>query len=350
MPSGLSPVAHDDRLAGVLLGVALGDALGLATEGMSARTIARRFGRVDRFHMLSRTGFVSDDTEQSALIAQSLAKHPGDVEGCVLAFRRSMLGWFCRLPWGIGKATLLACLRIVIGLERSGVGSAGNGAAMRAAVIGVFFRDREDERLAFGRALAEVTHRDIRAIEGALYVAELAAACASSPSGAEPVSCLARASHVVTCPELGHAIDKARELACAGASLNEGVRSCGNSGFVLHSVALATFVFLRLGRDPLGALVEIVCAGGDTDSNAAILGGWLGALHGEAALPAHLIERIHDGPFGPTHLRSLSECLAGLRVGSPTPVPRFSASAALVRNLALFPVVLGHGFRRLVPF
>ena len=36
------------------------------------------------------------------------------------------------------------------------------------------------ERRAFGRALAEVTHRDERAVEGALYVAELAAACARS--------------------------------------------------------------------------------------------------------------------------------------------------------------------------
>lgn len=343
-------MAHDDRLAGALLGIALGDALGLATEGLSARAIARRFGRVDRFHMLGRTGFVSDDTEQSALIAQSLAKHPDDVDRCVLAFRRSLLGWFTRLPWGIGRATLMACLRIGLGLRGSGVESAGNGAAMRAAIIGVMFRDRDDERLAFGRALAEVTHRDIRAIEGALYVAELAAACARSPFGAKPESCQAQARHVVTVQELGVAIDRARELARAGVSTHEAVGSCGNSGFVVHSVALATFVFLRHGQDPFEALLEAVGAGGDTDSNAAILGGWLGALHGEAALPSHLIDRLHDGPFGPRHLRSLAGCLAGLREGSPAPVPRFSVTAAFARNLALFPVVLGHGFRRLLPF
>ena len=38
-----------DRLAGTLLGVALGDALGLPCEGMSARSISRRFGTVARF-------------------------------------------------------------------------------------------------------------------------------------------------------------------------------------------------------------------------------------------------------------------------------------------------------------
>jgi ADP-ribosyl-[dinitrogen reductase] hydrolase len=51
-----------ERLTGVLLGTAVGDALGLVCEGMSAKRIARRFGRLDRFHLLGRTGYVSDDT------------------------------------------------------------------------------------------------------------------------------------------------------------------------------------------------------------------------------------------------------------------------------------------------
>ena len=101
-----------DRLAGTLLGTALG-----------------------------RVGFVSDDTEQSALVAQSLARHPSDPDACVRAFRRSLLGWFLRLPWGIGLGTLRACARIAVGLRRSGVATAGNGAAMRAAIVGVFFLD-----------------------------------------------------------------------------------------------------------------------------------------------------------------------------------------------------------------
>ena len=79
-----------DRCASVLLGTAVGDALGLVTEGMSPRSIARRFGRVDRYHLLGRRGFVSDDTEQSALVAQSIARHPTDLEACVRAFRRSL--------------------------------------------------------------------------------------------------------------------------------------------------------------------------------------------------------------------------------------------------------------------
>jgi ADP-ribosylglycohydrolase len=343
-------VATFDRIAGTLLGTALGDALGLATEGMSARAIARRFGRVERFHLIGRTGFVSDDTEQAALVAQCLARHPDDVGRCVRAFRRSLLGWFCRMPWGIGRATLLACVRIGLGLTRSGVRSAGNGAAMRAAIIGTFFDNQPDRRETFGRALAEVTHRDPRAVAGALYVAELAAACARSPAGTRPEVCQGQARRGVAVAELGGAIDRARDLALRGAGTRDAAEACGTSGFVLHSVPFATFGLLRYGADPLRALTEIISAGGDTDSTGAILGGWLGALHGETALPRALIERIHDGPFGPTHLRALAECLARIRAGRFATVPRYSATAALARNLILYPVVLGHGFRRRLPF
>jgi ADP-ribosyl-[dinitrogen reductase] hydrolase len=343
-------MAEDDQIAGTLLGAALGDAMGLATEGMTAGAIARRFGRVERFHLIGSMGFVSDDTEQMALVAQCLARHPDDPDRCVRAFRRSLLGWFCRLPWGIGWATVRACIRIGLRVTPSGVISAGNGAAMRAAIIGAFFNDRPGERETFGRALAEVTHRDPRAVEGALYVAELAAACARSPIGTQPEACQQQARGCVTVAPLGEAIDRARDLAVRRASTQEAASACGTSGFVLHSVSFATFGLLRYGSDPLLAMTEVINAGGDTDSTAAILGAWLGALHGEAALPRALIAKIHDGPFGPSHLRALAECLASVREGAAVTVPRYSASAALARNLFLYPVILGHGFRRLLPF
>jgi hypothetical protein len=53
--------------------------------------------------------------DASALIAQSVARHPDDPAACVRAVRRSLLGRACRLPWGVGRATLRACARIALG-------------------------------------------------------------------------------------------------------------------------------------------------------------------------------------------------------------------------------------------
>lgn len=342
-----SPTAESrlDRLSGVLLGTALGDALGLPAEGMSARAIARRFGRVDRFHLLGATGFVSDDTEQAALVAQSLVRRPDDADACASAFRRSLLGWFLRLPFGVGLGTVKACARIALGLRPSGVMSAGNGAAMRAAVIGVHFADRPADRLVFGRAIAEVTHRDPRAVEGALFVAELAAACANADPDAPRDRLFHEARRVVTAEELGQALDRAAAKAQAQATPD----ALPTSGHVVHSVPFALYAFLCDQGPPRDALARVIGAGGDADTNAAILGSWLGALHGESRLPAGLISKIHDGPFGPTHLRALARALESSREGRPVAAPRFSTTGACFRNLALVPVVLAHGFRRLWP-
>ena len=337
---------HSDRLAGALLGTALGDALGLPMEMLSARVIARRFPRLDRFHLLGRVGFVSDDTEQSALVAQSLARHPRDPDGVVRAFRRSLLGWFLRLPWGIGLGTLRACVRIAVGLRRTGVRSAGNGAAMRAAVVGVFLHDDSTARRSTSDALARVTHTDPRAVEGARFVAEVAARVVA---GDRPTEALAAAREVVSEATLGAAIDRAAGLAREGAAADAAAAALGTSGFVVHTVPFAAYAFARWGDDPMAAIGAVIRAGGDTDSIGAIVGAWCGALGGEAALPAELLGRLHDGPFGPTHLRALAADLAGA-AGGRRPTAHYSVGYAMARNLALYPVVLAHAARRIVPY
>src|SRR5205807_5170254 len=139
-----------------------------------------------------------------------------------------------------GFGTLRACGRMALGLRTSGVPSAGNGAAMRAAVIGVFFADRPAERLRFGRALAEVTHTDARAVEGALYVAEVAAACASTPA-ASSMKCCEVARGAVRQPEMATALDCALDLARREATVPEAAEALGTSGYVVHTVPFCAF-------------------------------------------------------------------------------------------------------------
>ena len=327
-------MANDPKLSGILLGTAVGDALGLAAEGMSAKRIARRWGRVERYHLLGSTGTVSDDTEQAALVAQSLARQPDDPDRCATAFRGSLVGWFWRLPWGIGLGTVRACLKATVGMRSSGVRSAGNGAAMRAAVVGGFFRDDTQRRRAFGEAVARVTHTDDRAVEGALYVAEVAAACAR---GAAPGPALDESLEVVKHPALREALERSID------------HPCETTGYVVHTVAFAAWCFRKHADDPMEALSETVAAGGDTDTIGAIVGAWLGAHHGEGGLPADLVDHLNDGPFGRTHLRGLADCLAAIREGGTPPVPRFSVVRAMLRNFAFWPVIFAHAIRRILP-
>lgn len=338
----LFPTEREARLSGILLGTAIGDALGLPFEGMTGAAIARAGFAPNRYRLLGRTGFVSDDTEQSALVAKSLARHPRDREACCRVFRRALLGWFCRLPWGVGMGTLQACVRVALGFRRSGVRSAGNGAAMRAAIIGGFFADAAEERRAWSDAVAEVTHTDARAVEGARFVAELAALAVRAPAPSQLDASPALA--VVQEEELRRALETSLELARCGAATEEAAAALGTTGFVVSSVPFATFCFVRDAHDPARALAEVVRGGGDTDTNAAIVGAWLGALHGERGLPRALVSHLCEGPFGKTHLRALAADL--LRAGAGhAPTARYRWPVAFVRNLLLFPVVLLHAVR-----
>ncbi|MBI4423973.1 MAG: ADP-ribosylglycohydrolase family protein [Elusimicrobia bacterium] len=337
-----------DRLAGALLGAALGDALGLPAEGLSAEAIRRRFGRLERFRLLGEAGFVSDDTELAALTAQSLARHPADARACARDFQRALAGWVLRLPWGVGWATLKAGLRSAAGLRETASASAGNGALTRAPIVGVFFAADPDRRRDFVDVLSRTTHSDPRALAAARFAADLAAACATSRRGF-PLEVAWDAARGVEEPAVRVALADALALAASEADPTEAAARLGTTGFAVHTVGLGTFMFARYGDAPLRALTETVAAGGDTDSCAALVGAWCGALHGEGALPAALLARIHDGPFGPSHLRALAACLAARTGGAAADTPSYSALGALARNLALMPVILAHGLRRLLP-
>ena len=340
-----SPRDRHDRLRGLLLGTAIGDALGLSTEGLSARGVKRR-GLEPRYRLLPGVGLVSDDTEQAALVATSLAAHPGDPDAIIRSFRTSMKGWFLRLPWGLGWATLRACVRLLLGVEPSGVRSAGNGAAMRAAVVGAFL-DGPDEasgRHALGRALARVTHTDERAIDGALYVAEVVAVSSQRP-GAAAAEVAREALAVVGSAELRAAIERALSLAARGASVEEAAGELGNTGFVLHTVPLCAFVLAAAGdRAPLDAVTATIAAGGDTDSTAAIVGAWVGARRGSAGWPPELVAGLQGGPFG-ADLDELAVALDEARRDGRGRVVRFAWPLAMLRNVALYPVVLVQGVR-----
>lgn len=336
----------EDRLAGVLVGTAVGDALGLAVENLGAATIARVFGRVTRYRFLGRTGFVSDDTEQTAFVAQALLAHPGDPERGAGYFGARLRGWVLRVPFGVGFATLRACLKLLLFLPTkwTGVKSAGNGAAMRAAIVGAYFADAPERRAAWSDALARVTHTDPRAVEGAGYVAALAARAARSAPTERP-DLVAAAQGVVSDASLLRAIKAAQHFAEVGAPTAEAAVGLGVTGFVLHTVPFAAYCAARWGDDPRQAIEEAANAGGDTDTIGAIVGALVGARHGLSGLPQDLVEHLEDGPLGRSHLLALAK---GLATGLAQRPPPFSALLLLLRNLALVPVIFGHlGYRAL---
>src|SRR5262249_38435127 len=130
-----------DSIVGCLLGTAVGDAIGLPSEGLSPRRQRRMFASIDSHRLLFGRGMTSDDTEHTCLLANALIESAGDEGIFQRELARGLRRWLLTLPAGVGLATLRATIKLCVGVgpQRSGVFSAGNGPAMRSALIGVCY-------------------------------------------------------------------------------------------------------------------------------------------------------------------------------------------------------------------
>jgi ADP-ribosylglycohydrolase len=243
----------------------------------------------------------SDDTEHTLMVAAALHRHGNDVMAFQRALAWSLRWWMLALPAGVGMSTAKAILRLWIGfpVSRSGVRSAGNGAAMRSAIIGVVFSQDKEKRQAFALAACRLTHTDERAEESALLVAEAAAMAAT---GMESKDIIAALSPLVKSSEMTIRWEKLRTGLDEGMGIQAYADTigCGDgvSGFAPNTVAVALFACMRHRGDFRRIIPEVVACGGDTDTVAAIAGGICGAEVGEGGIPPEWVQGICEGANG----------------------------------------------------
>jgi ADP-ribosylglycohydrolase len=298
----LVPVSHrTDRIAGALLGVHAGDALGATLEFSSWSAIRERYpdGLRDIIGggpFVWPPGHATDDTDltRAVLLAYLRAEAGTDV---VRSAADHMLGWLDgdwpgrapgSRPRDVGGATLA-------GLERyrrcrdpraagAGEGHAGNGSLMRCIPTAIAVADR-GRRISESIEISAITHDDERAVTACAVYNEIAAALVT---GLGPAHCVAIG--LATARELGSdvvaaAIEDGQALSPALIATSGNIPFAGAaSGYVLDSLSLA--VAALLDERPLAeVLVDIARIGNDSDTNAAIAGGLLGARDGSTAIP-----------------------------------------------------------------
>lgn len=344
-------------LTGSMLGTAVGDALGLACEGLSPARQVRMFPSLDRYGFLFGIGMISDDTEHTVMAAQALIESGGDEARFTRDFAWRLKGWLLALPAGVGMATGRAIIKLLLFIPPtwSGVKSAGNGPAMRAPVLGVAYGDDPDKLARLNRISARITHRDERAEHGALTVAVAAHLSARqvvpvTPQGfAESMSTLLPADSATLAAI--RAVVASLESGQSAADFVAGLGSKnGVSGYMLHTLPAVLHVWLRHQDDYDGGVKEMIRLGGDADSTAAIVGGIIGARVGPEGIPQTLRSNLIDWPRSPAMIEKVARRLAHSRLtGTPMREVRSFMFAAPLRNLLFLAVVLTHGFRRLLP-
>ena len=352
-----------DALIGCMLGLAVGDALGLPCENLSPRRARRLFPHLDRYQFFFGRGVFSDDTEHACLTAQALLTSGGDVTTFPRHLARRLRWWAAGLPAGTGRATIKACAKLWLGWspEHSGVYSAGNGPAMRAPILGVCLGSDRDRLVQSVRASTRITHSDPKAEWGALAAAFAAQYSAetrtttldatefltdftnwlSANADASAKKLIESLAAMVPHLQAGHTTE---EFA-ASLGLARGV-----SGYIYHTVPVAIYAWLRYPDDFRTAVQSAIRCGGDTDTVAAITGALVGSRVGKAGIPQEWLRGVIDWPRSLHWVESLAERVAeGKWQTEPQPALPLAVWALPFRNAAFLAWVLVHAGRRLLP-
>jgi len=352
----LGTYLNTEKSVGTVVGMAVGSALGAPAKGKSTEEVASDLGRIDSYResfdlaalvesagdevseelemQASRwlpAGVYAEDTQQALAICDCLI-HEEDLNGetfadllCRLSRPRSRGAWFGVLR-GVGRSFKESVRSLEDGenWRLSGQESSSNGAAMRVAPLGVYFRDDTDKLKQRVIDQSVLTHRDPMAIAAAQAVAHAVALVLPMRKAPAPGELLeqildqVRAAEELAAGQEDGMIPNIAELkngfseALAKISdhlelpLEEGLAKIAEhaeatserpgvgatGGYVLSSVVTSLYIFLKNLGTYERAVLAAVNHGGEADTMGAIVGALAGALHGFHAIPARWLRGL----------------------------------------------------------
>jgi ADP-ribosyl-[dinitrogen reductase] hydrolase len=280
-----------ERAIGSVLGLALGDAAGAPFEFRRSHDIPSPLPAFDLPWMGLPPGTTTDDTAMARSLIRSLIERGRlDTEDVL----RRHIEWLRTGPPDVGNLTRRVLTWADVGVaeparryveERGPEVSAGNGSVMYCAPLGVALARRPAELLTAAPALSAVTHWDERCGTACLA---LTLAIAALVRGEEPRASVVAAVETVIEREGGEELQHLVDDAGRGRPIDG-----PDMGFALFTAGIALQVTAEQAAFEDG-IRSVIALGGDTDTNAAVAGALLGALHGRRGLPAAWLERLAE--------------------------------------------------------
>ncbi|WP_088315257.1 ADP-ribosylglycohydrolase family protein [Kineosporia sp. R_H_3] len=318
--------SRHDRALAALLGLAVGDALGMPTQELSRARAEQLLGAgpvllegpADNPVCPGlAAGSVTDDTAQALLLARLLVDGHGRVDPHDLADR--LLGWETAMAARgsldlLGPSTKAALLAVRGGADPATTGRAGttNGAAMRVAPVGVATPPEPLAALVDAVVAAgQVTHDTGTAHAGAAAVAAVVAAGVDGAAFDAALPLAVRAAReaglrgarpddqdVAGRIEAALALVRSgarggRPAADGGSALLDAVATRVGTTLATHESVPAAFAVAALAAgDPWRAAWFGARLGGDADTVAAMAGACVAACTGTAALPPDVVAQV----------------------------------------------------------
>ena len=323
----------EERVQGVVFGVAIGDALGYPVEFLDMEQIRARYGRVEGFVEMRQpyghsepVALYSDDTQMFIAVAEGLLKSrtQEDLDKAASAVAEELARWVDspennRAP---GGACILGCRNLALGVDWRVAGKlhgGGCGAAMRSMAQGIWCWEQPCQAAQWAGEMALMTHRLPMAQASAAAVAAIVSALLC---GAQPLEAAERGIQAAerydagTARMLRDAVKRAqmvRELLMPRSGMIEAPTPCGLgtevadivAGVLDHwrgwsgheAVAASLFCFLAFSENFVDTVLVAVNSPGDSDSLGAIAGAFSGAYLGVGCIPIEWCQNIENSTY-----------------------------------------------------
>lgn len=285
-----------DKFRGVLYGQAIGDALGLGTEGMTDEDMAwkyptgiQHYSQIyqDRHRKRWKIGDWTDDTDMMLCIADAVIEDNGvDFKNIARHFK----DWANGTPMGIGENTYkVLTLADYVDKpfdvsrkiwEMSHCQSAANGGLMRTSVVGLFPK----ATVVCAENICKLTHYDPRCVGTCVIISQL-------------INSLVYNTPVPTCAQMmktAMLYDERIAKYIERANKTDDVKDLMDDqcmGYTLLTFSVALWAFWHCTSFADG-LLTVVNAGGDADTNAAVACSLLGAKYGYNSIPSEYTEGL----------------------------------------------------------
>lgn len=310
----LPPSLDWDRVEGMMLGLAVGDALGKGSEGLLPDMRHSLFGEIRDYLRLRDTeigdgrGYPSDDTQMAFwTLEQMIADRGFNPEHVAAKFCSGRI-------YGIGQ-TVTAFIRAFKDEGKPwhevGQPSAGNGALMRIAPMVIpHLRSTSPDLWADTVLSTMITHNDPAAIASSVAFVNMLWRLLGRSSVPEPEWWLD--SFVWIARDLDgqgeykgagqwasyrgrfsdYVDERIREAYHRGLSVVDACDSWHSGAYLMETVPSVLYILMKYGGDPEEAIVRAVNDTYDNDTVAAVVGAAVGALHGRSALPERWLAKL----------------------------------------------------------
>lgn len=354
-----STYLRQEHIHGVLLGTAIGEALGLARNGMSRRSALKLYGRPPvGYRYLPRIGVYGDHTRLMLINAQALLNSRSDSGGLRRAFQGRLSWYLLSVPLGARKSIWKSAVRSWLSRFRlpSGVAVDDSSAASRAIFSTLAINGTGHRIGKWIEQSTQLTHTHPLAIDGCKVLARLADCAVKSPPGElNSAEALQAAIDFSQDADLREHLEKLQPLLAAGRSPSAVARQLGWShGIDRHSLpatVMGAYCWLRYPNSFERAVGSAICLGGQTATLGAIVGGLVGAHIGYTQLPTKLKERLGGNPHGTEWISALADRFSHWPHGQDDlHMARAQTSEPmlqLLRNLFLIPFASFHWLKRL---